>query len=175
MKKNYCLILLLSLALAGCAPAISTSLQQEAGPKVSFAELSAHPDQYAGQVEILGGQVIQVQPLGQGSLVSIDEHNLDSQFFPSGAASGGTFLVASDQPLNPNSYQPKSTITVAGVVQGQKDGLLLLKARQIHYWEGPRWEKFFQPVPPEWYDSNPAMAHWYTPPYFDIWRGGGRP
>jgi hypothetical protein len=22
-------------------------------------------------------------------------------------------------------------------------------------------------VPPSWYDNDPAMKHWYTPPYFN--------
>lgn len=172
MNRIHWLILGLSLSLAGCAPAISTSLQQEAGPKVGFAELSAHPEKYLGQVKILGGEVMQVQPLGQGSLLSLDQHELDRNLFPSGAASGGTFLVESDEFLSPSTYQPKSRVTVAGVVAGQKNGLLVLKAKQVHYWEGPRWEKWYYPVPREWYDYDPAMEYWYTPPYFDPWRHG---
>jgi hypothetical protein len=27
-------------------------------------------------------------------------------------------------------------------------------------------------VPREWYP--PELEHWYTPPYFDLYRGGGR-
>ena len=172
MNGVYWLILGLGLALAGCAPAISTPLQQEAGPKVGFAELSAHPNKYLGQVKILGGEVMQVQPLGQGSLLSLDQHELDRNLFPSGAASGGTFLVESDEFLSPSTYQPKSRVTVAGVVAGRKNGLLVLKAKQVHYWEGPRWEKWYYPVPREWYDYDPAMEYWYTPPYFDPWRHG---
>ena len=61
----------------------------------------------------------------------MDQHDLDGQLFPAGAASGGTFLVESDEWLNPRPYQPKSKVMVAGVVAGQKNGLLLLKARQV--------------------------------------------
>ena len=117
---------------AGCGPAISPSMQQEAGSQVGFAELAAHPDQYQGRVEILGGEVVAVQPLGQGSLLSVDQHELDSHLFPSGAASGGTFLVESAEWLNPATYQARSKVTVAGVVAGRKDGHLLLQARQIY-------------------------------------------
>ncbi len=116
---------------------------------------------------------MQVQPWGQGSLLSVDQHDLDRQRFPAGAASGGTFLVESAEWLNPASYQPKSKITVAGVVLGQRNGLLLLKAEKIHLWEGPTWEKWYYPVPPEWYDSDPNLRYWFTPPYFDPWYGGG--
>jgi len=161
--------------LAGCGPAISTSLQQEASRQVSFAELAAHPDQNQGRLVILGGEVIQVQPSGQGSLMSVNQFHLDNQFYPAGAglygaaASGGTFLVESDKYLSPSQYQPRSRVTVAGVVAGRRDGLLLLKAREIHFWEGPRWEKWYHPVPPEWYDYDPNLEYWFTPPYFSPW------
>ena len=174
MKSIPWLIFGLGLALLGCAPAISPELQQGAGPKVGFAELAAHPEKYQGQTMILGGEVMQVQPLGTGSLLSMDQHELDSHLFPGGGASGGTFLVESDEWLNPSTYQPKSKVTVAGVVMGKKNNLLLLKAKKIHYWEGPRWEKWYYPVPREWYDSDPSLEYWFTPPYFDPWRGGRR-
>jgi len=174
MKKISCSIFAFCVALAGCGPAISPTIQQETGPRVGFAELSAQPDKYMGQTKILGGEVMQVQPLGQGSLLSVDQHDLDRNLFPSGAASGGTFLVESDEWLSPSVYQPKSKVVVAGVVAGKKNGLLLLKAKQIHLWEGPTWEKWYYPVPREWYGYDPSLEYWYTPPYFDPWRGGRR-
>lgn len=164
----------LCAVLAGCSPAISPALQQEPGAKVDFAELAAHPEKYQGQTKILGGEVMQVQPLGRGSILSVDQHQLDSHLFPGGSASGGTFLVESDEWLNPAIYQPKSKVTIAGVVSGQRNGMPVLKARQIHYWEGPSWEKWYYPVPPEWYDYDPNLEYWNTPPRFDPWRGGGR-
>jgi starvation-inducible outer membrane lipoprotein len=162
------------LALAGCASAVSTSMPPETGPRVGFAELAAHPEKYLGQSKILGGDVMQVQDLGQGSLLSVDQHDLDNHLFPAAAASGGTFLVASDERLSPGTYLPKSKVTITGVVAGQKNGLLLLNVRKIHLWEGPRWEKWYQPVPSEWYDNDPSLEYWFTPPYFDPWRGSGQ-
>lgn len=173
MKKIYWFILGLGAVLAACAPAISPTLQQESGPKVSFAELAANPEKYQGQTKILGGEVMQVQPLGQGSIMSMDQHDLDNHLFPGGGASGGTFLVESDEWLSPGTYQPKSKVTVAGVVSGQRNGMLVLTAKKIHLWEGPYWEKWYYPVPRDWYDYDPNLEYWYTPPYFDPWRGRG--
>jgi starvation-inducible outer membrane lipoprotein len=161
----------LSLAV-GCGPAISTNLQQEAGPGVGFAALSAHPDRYKGRLEILGGEVMSVTPRGTGSLLAVDQRQLDARLFPVGAASGGTFLVASDVWLNPDEYQPRSKVVAAGVVEGQENGRLLLKARQVTFLAPPTWEKYYYPVPREWYP--PELEYWYTPPYFDPYRGGGR-
>jgi starvation-inducible outer membrane lipoprotein len=165
------LTLALLLAVTGCGPAISTSLQQQAGPPVSFAELSAHPDQYRGRLEILGGLVMSVQPWGRGSLLTVDQRRLDDKLYPIGTVSGGTFLVESDQWLSPSQYQTKSKVAVAGVVAGAKNGFLLLQAREVTFQGNPDWEKFYYPVPREWYP--PELEYWYTPPYWDIYRGGG--
>jgi outer membrane lipoprotein len=171
LMKALLLITAWVLAVSGCAPAVSTSLQQEAGPPVEFSELAAHPDQYRGRLAILGGEVMTVQPWDRGSLLAVDQRTLDKMFYPIGASSGGTFLVTSDQWLSSAYYQPKAPITVAGVVTGAKDGKVLLEAREVHLWGPPTWEKYYYPVPREWYD--PALEYWYTPPYFDIYRGGG--
>ena len=168
---SFWLIFGLSLAM-GCGPAISTSLQQEAGPRVSFAELAARPDKFKGRMQILGGEVMSVTPWGTGSLLAVDQRPLDDRLYPLGAASGGTFLVESDVWLNSNEYLPKSTVVVAGVAEGEKDGRLLLKARQVTLLAPPIWEKYYYPVPREWY--APELEYWYTPPYFDPYRGGDR-
>jgi starvation-inducible outer membrane lipoprotein len=172
MLQGFWLIVGLLLWSAGCTPAISPTLQQEAGPRVGFAELAANPDQYKGHVEILGGLVMTVQPWQKGSLLTVDQRPLDERLFPVGNASGGTFLVESENWLDSNYYLPKSKVVVAGVVEGAKDGLPILKARQITLLEYPVWEKYYYPVPPSWYP--PGMEYWYTPPHFDPYRGGGR-
>jgi starvation-inducible outer membrane lipoprotein len=170
MFRNYRFILGVLVVLAGCGPAISTSLQQEAGPQPGFAELAAHSEQYQGRVVVLGGHVVSDQLLGQKSLLNVDQRRLDRQLFPSGAASGGTFLVESAGFLSPATYQPGSKVTVAGLVAGRKDGHLLLQAKQVYWWEGPTWEKWNHPVPRDWYD--PSNEYFFTPPYFSPWRGG---
>jgi starvation-inducible outer membrane lipoprotein len=169
--KTLLFILGFLLVLAGCGPAISTSLQQEAGPRVSFAELAAQPDRYQGRLMILGGLVMSVQPWEKGSLLTVDQRQLDDRLFPIGTVSGGTFLVESGQWLSPAQFQPKSKVTVAGVVAGAQNGMPLLKGREVTFQGYPTWEKFYYPVPREWY--APELEYWYTPPYFDIYRGGG--
>jgi starvation-inducible outer membrane lipoprotein len=172
LAQIFRVMAVLFLALEGCTPAISPYLQQEAGPRVGFAELAAHPDQYKGRLEILGGLVMTVAPWRQGSLLTVDQRPLNARLFPIGNASGGTFLVESDEWLDSNYYLPKSKVVVAGVVEGEKDGLLVLKARQITLLEYPVWEKYYYPVPREWYP--PELEYWFTPPHFDPYRGGGR-
>jgi starvation-inducible outer membrane lipoprotein len=169
--KSFWLVFGLILAV-GCVPAIQANLQQEAGTGVSFVELAASPDRFKGRMEILGGEVMSVSPWGGGSLLTVDQRQLDDRLYPIGTTSGGTFLVESDEWLNSNWYLPKSKVVVAGVVEGEKDGRLLLKARQVTLLAPPTWDKYSYPVPREWYP--PELEYWYTPPYFDIYRGGRR-
>jgi outer membrane lipoprotein len=173
MRKSgsFCLLLGLLLAGGGCAPAISTALQREAGPPVDFAALSAHPDRYKGRLLILGGEVMSVTPWDNGSLLTVDQRQLDGRLYPVGTTSGGSFAVESDQWLNSQWYVPKSKVVVAGVAQGQENGLLLLKAREIRLLAPPTWEKFYYPVPRDWYP--PELEYWYTPPYFDPYSNEG--
>jgi starvation-inducible outer membrane lipoprotein len=159
---------------AGCATTISPSLQQEAGPPVSFAELSAHPEAYQGRLVILGGEVMTLQPWREGTLMTVNQQAMRDLGNPRGAPSGGTFVVESKEWLSPSTYQPKSTVKVAGIVEGRKNGFLLLKARQVVFNGPPVWEKWYFPVPREWYDYDPSLEYWYTPPYWDPYRGGGR-
>jgi len=167
----FCLFLGLLLAAGGCGPVISTALQREAGPPVDFAALTAQPDRYEGRLLILGGEVMSVTPQGDGSLLTVDQRQLDARLQPVGDASGGSFVVESDQWLNSGWYQPKSKVVVAGLARGQKDGLPLLKAREIVLLAPPTWEKRYYPIPREWYP--PSMEFWYTPPYFDPYFGDG--
>lgn len=169
MKQIFWLMVGMLLVLSGCTAAISPTLQQEAGPQVSFAELSAHPDRYKGLMEILGGLVMSVKPWKNGSLLTVDQRRLNSRFFPVGTNSGGTFMVESDKWLNSNWYLPKSSVVVAGVVQGEKNGVLVLRARQVTLLAAPPWEKWKYPVPRSWYP--PQLEYWYTPPYWNPYIG----
>jgi starvation-inducible outer membrane lipoprotein len=169
---KFWFLFFLALAAATCGPAISTSIMKEAGPPVDFADLGAHTDTYKGRLVILGGLVMSVQPWNDGSLLTVDQRQMNTQLFPIGTTSGGTFLVESDEWLTSTWYVPKSRVVVAGVVQGAKDGMLLLKAREVKLLAPPVWEKRFYPVPREWYP--PELEYWYTPPYWDPYRTGPR-
>jgi starvation-inducible outer membrane lipoprotein len=119
MEKIWLGALILAF-LSGCAPGISPSLQQQAGPPVSFAALSAHPEEYQGRLVILGGEVMSLQPWGrEGTLMTVNQQELNRLGDPRGAPSGGTFVVESGQWLSPSTYQPKSTVKVAGEVKGR--------------------------------------------------------
>ncbi len=179
MSCTYLISLITVLALAGCGPAISTGLiqqaSQESGAPANFAALAANPEIYQGKLVILGGEVISVSPKDGGSLLALNQRDLDPKLAPYGPGYGGTFYVESAEFLSPSLYVPKRKVTVAGVVKGRLDGAPLLKATEVHAGDYPPWEKWYYPVPREWYGGDPALEYWFTPPYFDPWRTrGGR-
>ncbi len=171
MKPQWLLGLMLAL-LSGCATGISPSLQQQAGPPVDFAALRANPEAYQGRLVILGGEVMSLEPWGKdGTLMTVNQQELSQLGNPRGAPSGGTFVVESEKWLSPGTFQPKSTVKVAGEVKGRRNGLPLLRAQEVIFDAPPVWEKWYFPVPREWYDYDPSMEYWFTPPYWDPWRG----
>jgi starvation-inducible outer membrane lipoprotein len=168
---------LVLMALAGCGPAISTGLVQQAarepGAPGNFAALRANPEKYQGKLVILGGEVISASRQDGKSLLAVNQRELDPRLQPYGPGYGGTFYVESDEYLSPSSYAANRKVTVAGVVRGRVNGAPLLQARQIHLGDYPPWEKWYYPVPREWYGGDPALEYWFTPPYFDPWRTKG--
>lgn len=178
MSGIHLISLVAVLALAGCGPAISTGLVQQAaqepGAPGGFAALKANPEQFQGKLVILGGEVISVSPKDGGSLLALNQRELDASLAPYGTGYGGIFYVESATFLSPSFYVPKRKVTVAGVVKGRLDGAPLLTAREIHLGDYPPWEKWYYPVPREWYGGDPALEYWFTPPYFDPWRTKGR-
>lgn len=177
MSWIYSISLILCLGLMGCGPAISPALTQQArletGAPSGFAALKANPEQYQGKLVILGGEVMSVSWKDGKSLLAVNQRELDPRLQPYGPGYGGTFYVESDEFLSPSYYVANRKVTVAGVVQGRLDGAPLLKARQIHLGDYAPWEKWYYPVPREWYGGDPALEHWFTPPYFDPWRNRG--
>ena len=170
--KVCCLVILGGLA-GGCAPAVS-QMPGRAIPSPVFEDLKAHPEKYRGQMLILGGLIMSVQPYKNGSLLWVDQRPLDPGNRPlRNSASGGSFAVASDEWLNSAFYVPKREVTVAGVVEGTMDKGPLLKARQITLGEYEPWEEWLYPIPRHWYDYDPRMEYWYTHPYFDPRRQRG--
>jgi starvation-inducible outer membrane lipoprotein len=165
MRRNLPGAVALILALAGCGPLISASLQRQAGPPVNFAAVQAHPEQYQGKVVILGGEVASVWVKNGSSLLTVNEQPLTPDLRPvEGSSFGGTFWVESDKWLSPSEYVPNRKVTVAGEVLGRRDGTLLLKAREIHLWEHPLQ---LIAVPPSYYDYDKTLEYWFTPPYFN--------
>ncbi len=163
------LVLCLALAAGACAP-VSAPGPFPALPPGGFAALAADPEASAGREVRLGGHIVSVSFKDGKSILAVSPQALDARGQPTGTVLGPTFLAESDRFLSPSFYVPQRQVTVTGTVAGKMDGHLLVKAREIRLGDYPRWEKYYYPVPREWYDGDPALEYWYTPPYFDPWR-----
>lgn len=177
MTRINLICLWLAAAFIGCGPAVSQKYVQEVGQErgapADFAALKANPEQYQGKLMILGGEVISVTLKDGKSLLAVNQRDLDPRYQPYGPGYGGTFYVLSGEFLSPSHYVANRKVTVAGVVRGRLDDAPLLEARQIHLGDYPPWEKWYYPVPREWYGGDPNLEYWFTPPYFDPWRTRG--
>ncbi|MBW1991408.1 MAG: Slp family lipoprotein [Deltaproteobacteria bacterium] len=169
------LSLLVCLVVLGCGPVISPALTRqaslEAGSPANFAQLRENPEQYRGKLVILGGEIISVSLQEGMCLLAVHQRDLDHHLQPYGPGYGGTFYVESEEFLPPSRYVKGRKVTVAGVVKGSLKGSPLLQARQIHLGDYPPWEEWYYPIPREWYNGDPNLEYWFTPPYFDPWRG----
>jgi len=176
MRKGCGVLLPLAMlatlaALWGCGPAISPQIAREAAPGVEFAALASHPEDFRGQTVILGGEIGSLTREGTKTILLINQRPLNADQYPrDDAASGGAFVVESEAWLDQTAYVPQRKITVAGVVAGARQGLPWLQSRQLYLWEHP-----FKlvPIPPSWYNNDPALEYWFTPPYYDPYRQGG--
>lgn len=145
------------LLLQGCTYAISSAVTSRADRTVPYEKLDADPTAFAGKIVILGGVIAQVQSVRSGTLVAIDQKELDYWGKPRRTdRSGGRFLVLHHAYLDPMIYAAGREITVAGEVSAKEQpGLgddastyLLLLSREMKLWPLER----FTSDKPQWLD-----------------------
>lgn len=169
MRKFPFLFWVVAAGLSGCAP---TYMADPGLPPGGLATLVADPQAFRGQEVRLGGDILSLTHAEGKSLLSVRHRELDARGYPYGPESGHIFLAESLGFLSPSSYLIGRQVIVTGTVAGSREGRLLLVARDLKLGDYPRWEKYYYPVPREWYDGDPALEYWFTPPHFDPWRGG---
>jgi outer membrane lipoprotein len=143
MRIRLLCLLGAALLIQGCSYAISSSLVAKADRSIPFEKLDADPQSYAGKIVILGGVIVQAQNVRNGTLIAIDQKELDFWGKPRRTDhSGGRFLVLHHAYLDPMVYASGREITVAGEVSANEQrGLgddtstyLLLLSREMKLW-----------------------------------------
>lgn len=139
-------IALFSMAMTGCAPAISKNIRAEA-LDVSFARLAKDPDAYKGRTVIYSGTILNAVNTSAGTELTIIQHPSMPGYRPETRdRSDGRFLALDSRFLDPALYSPGREITVAGVVDGKqtlpvgetKFDYPVLRVRELHLWKS-RW------------------------------------
>ncbi len=166
----------LALLLGGCAVGggayIAAPAPAPAQPPVTpteFKAMAAAPELYEGRQVVLGGEIIALRQEGGKSILTVDQQELTPKsLYPVDFQTpGGRFLVESDQPLAPAVYAVHRKVTATGTVAGRREGLLLVRAQNLRLFPasyGP------VSVPPSFYNYDPSLEYWFTPPYFDPYR-----
>ncbi len=166
----------LALLLAGCAVGggayMATAAPSPAPPPVTMTEfkaMAAAPELYQGRRVVLGGEIVALRQEGGKSILTLDQQELTPRtLYPVDFQTpGGRFLVESDQVLSPQVYSVHRKVTAIGAVVGRHEGLLLVRAQDLRLFPasyGP------VAVPPSFYNYDPNLEYWFTPPYFDPYR-----
>lgn len=137
------LIIGAALLLQGCSYAISPEVARTADRTITFDKFQAEPSTYKGKTVIFGGLIVQTRNVKTGTLIEIDQKELDYWGKPRRTdRSGGRFIVLQPRYLDILVYAPGKEITVAGEVSGAEEKTLggsgepypLVNAREIKLW-----------------------------------------
>jgi len=146
MRANHAVIVLAAAALAAaaCAPTFSPEAMARVDHTVSFRQLQAAPDAYKGIWVLAGGVILAIRNSGEGTSIEVLERPVDGHGRPIETdASGGRFLIQSNQFLDPADFHQGKQISLVGEVAGQEVHPLgemqyrypVLIARELHLWE----------------------------------------
>ena len=153
-------LLVISL-ITGCS-VMSQNIQDEALPSLPFKDLINHADQYKGQTAILGGYVVSVENLKQGSRMVAVQAPLGVGERPkSKDLSQGRLILTFKGFIDPEVFTRDRQITVGGSITGSSADnpgatfpYLAVQVEEMHLWPVEK------PLPPDpfWYDD-----YWYSP------------
>ena len=143
MRAALFLVVLIS-SLAACTPVISKDSLNIVDRRVSFTELRKEPERYVGKNLLLGGGIVGVRNMADGSELELVQFAADeSGEITDTAASGGRFIAWSSGFLDPALYRPGLLVTLVGEVRGKKTMPLgnvdytypVLAVREMHLWK----------------------------------------
>ncbi len=136
-----------TLLINGCSYAVSRDLVAQSDKSLTLQQIQAEPERFAGKTVILGGEIIELRAVKQGTLIEVLEKPLDIWGKPKRTfRSGGRFLLLHSRALDPVVYAPGREITAAAQVKGTVEkGLAgegvdhpLLVIRELKLWERER-------------------------------------
>ena len=121
MRKYYAgpaALIILVMALAGCAAGISEQARSKVTYAGTFRALQKDTGRYQGQTVMLGGKILQTQAMEGATEIVVLQLELNSSDRPQdNDQSQGRFIIRSSGFLDPAIYPPGALITVVGTVQ----------------------------------------------------------
>lgn len=156
--------LILILVLSGCS-VISRDLRTKADSLLTFELVSPYPTQYAGEIVIWGGYIIEHQTQeDQARLVILQAPLSFNQEPKSKDRSQGRFMVLFDAYLDPEVFAKERAVTIAGRVaeftqtlEGDPYGPYpVLHLLEIHLWPSRSRDPYYRHYP-----YHPGYRHPY--------------
>jgi outer membrane lipoprotein len=166
--RGWGLIGMIALLCLGCAHAISESWRAHADPALPFAQLRANPEAQKDRTVILGGEILSIENLQEGTRLEVLQRPLDSSGAPMWTdTTGGRFMALCPDYLEPAVYGKGRRVTLAGRVLGSypgKVGEVVYVYPLISCEETYLWPRTMAVAPPAPYDP------WFWPPYPSVLR-----
>lgn len=140
MKRTILIFILLSL-VPGCAHIVSEDLRSQVDEGIPVASIFKNPDDYKGQIVILGGTIAGAKNTNEGTYLEVVEKELDYQGRPEYSdETHGRFIVFHDGFLDTAIFSTGRYVTVAGEIIGKKIqplgeinySYLFIKSRELH-------------------------------------------
>lgn len=174
--KRLCRFLVLSSALigvSGCAYPISKEIRREVTEDLTFPMVLENPTEYAGDIVLWGGKIIETINQKDGTEIIVLETSLDYLERPENDhESKGRFIAKTQKFLDPAIYKKGRKITVAGEIIGKETMPLgkgeytypVIMVKQLHLWKPMRYRYDYWPgYGPTYYD------YWYSPWYYPLY------
>jgi len=136
-------LVIATLFVVSCAPVISDKTMREVSPNVRLDTLLPEPAHYVGVTVLLGGEIIETQPLPGKTVIMVLERSLGWKGRPEpDGSSSGRFIVWASGFLDPAIYRPGRLITVAGRVTGKEERPLgkirytypVIEKKELYLW-----------------------------------------
>ena len=172
MRRRLIIIIMAVFWSSGCAHVISEDVLQAVNTEVEFAELLKSPQDYQGEVVLLGGIIVSTKNKAGGTLLEVYQTEMDSGGKPIDVdESQGRFLALYEGFLDSAIYRKGKKVTIAGIVSGErvmKIGRVdyhypYLVVKELHLWKE---------APPYKYEPYPWDPWWGYPwhPWHDPYR-----
>jgi outer membrane lipoprotein len=117
----YILCISFIMLVMGCATGISRQSRSKVTYTGSFSALQKTPDDYKGEIVMLGGKIIETTTPSPLSELTVLQLAVDSSGRPVNLdQSEGRFIVQTRQLLDPAIYQKDMLLTVVGTLKGSQ-------------------------------------------------------
>jgi outer membrane lipoprotein len=131
MGRMRIVIMMAVVWLSGCAHVISTDIIEQVNTDIEFTSLLKAPQDYQGQMVLLGGIIVNTVNRADGTLLEVYQTRMDST---TGKPidvdeSQGRFLALYEGFLDGAIYRKGRKVTIAGIVTGER----VMKIGQVDY------------------------------------------